>query len=182
MRVSRASHSKLGWRQPHKVLHSMMHRPANKVLSVALLTSLLAAPVADTKARSVLSADPLAVSSTCKQRGAAARPFVRTELFFGARKPDGSEVSRAEWVAFLDKVITPAFPDGLTVLTGTGRFRGSDGVAIEEKGMVLILLYPHAKRKNSGARIEKIRVAYKRDFLQESVLRVDDPVPVCVSL
>ncbi len=123
----------------------------------------------------------VAQSGPCSQPGVGAAPFVRTELFFGARKPDGTEVSESEWDDFLDKVITPEFPDGLTVLTGMGQFRGSDGIAIEEKGTVLILLYPRRARKESSKRIEKIRTAYKRKFRQQSVLRVDYPTPVCVS-
>ena len=156
-------------------------RLKNKLLVLALLAASLPPAPAYAKVLPSTAARGVAQSGACKQRGVAAVPFFRTELFFGSRKPDGNEVSETEWDDFLDKVITPEFPDGLTVLTGTGQFRGSDGIAIEEKGRVLILLYPRRTRKESGKRIEKIRVAYKREFRQQSVLRVDDPVPVCVS-
>ena len=76
----------------------------------------------------------------CTQRGFDATPFLRTELFFGARKPDGTEVSKAEWDQFLEKVITPKFPNGLTVLSGNGQFQSREGDVIEEKGRLLILL------------------------------------------
>jgi hypothetical protein len=129
------------------------------------------------------SASAIAVGQSypCKQRGFIATPFVRTELFFGARKQDGSEISEAEWDVFLENMITPEFPNGLTVLTGTGRFRGREGVAVEEKGKLLILLYPLRTRKDSSKKIEMIRAAYKRGFQQQSVLRVDDPAPACIS-
>ena len=39
--------------------------------------------------------------------------------------------------------------------------------------MLLILLYPDDVRRESSARIEEIRDAYKRIFQQESVLRTD---------
>jgi Protein of unknown function (DUF3574) len=147
----------------------------NKFLILTLLAAWVLAPAPPAAAGTV------ADGGTCKQRGFVASAFVRTELFFGARKPDGTEVSEAEWDAFLDRVITPEFPEGLTVLAGTGQFRGREGIAIEEKGKLLILLYPRRLRKQSGLKIEKIRTAYKRDFQQQSVLRVDDPAPVCVS-
>lgn len=108
-------------------------------------------------------------------------PFIRTELFFGTRKPNGFQVSMREWQTFLRQKVTPEFPDGLTVLTGAGQFRNSSGKIVREKSILLILLYPAPSQGVSGEKIEKIRDAYKRAFRQESVLRVDDPQPVCVS-
>ena len=78
-------------------------------------------------------------------------------------------------------MITPRFPDGLTVLTGYGQFLDSRGVIIQETSKLVILLYPEEERKDKGNRIEKIRECYKERFQQESVLRVDDPRPVRVS-
>src|SRR5215207_3250304 len=43
-----------------------------------------------------------------------ADPFLRTELFFGSSRPDGSMVTEAQFTQFLDQEITPRFPDGLT--------------------------------------------------------------------
>jgi uncharacterized protein DUF3574 len=81
---------------------------------------------------------------------------------------------------FLDAVVTPCFPDGLTVLTGKGQFRESDGQIVQETSFVLILLYPLDARTESNVKIEAIRTRYKDAFLQESVLRVDDPRAVRV--
>jgi hypothetical protein len=106
--------------------------------------------------------------------------FVRTELFFGTAKPDGV-VTDAEFRAFIDEVVTPRFPDGLTVLKGDGQFRGSDGVIVKEASFLLILLYPVETQRVSSRRIERIRELYKTRFQQESVLRVDDPRAVRVS-
>ncbi|MCM3871432.1 MAG: DUF3574 domain-containing protein [Pyrinomonadaceae bacterium] len=155
----------------------------NKFLVLTSIAASLLAPAEYVRGRPSPSAAVRAVaqSGACRQQGVGAAPFVRTELFFGARKPDGTEVSETEWDDFLDKVVTPQFPDGLTVLTGRGQFRGSDGIVIEEKGTVLILLYPRRARKESNRKIEKIRTAYRREFRQQSVLRVDYPAPVCVS-
>lgn len=106
--------------------------------------------------------------------------FVRTELFFGTAKPDGV-VTDEQFLAFLDAVITPRFPDGLTLLKGNGQFRGEDGVIIKEDSFVLILLYPLEDFRDSSRKINVIRERYKDQFQQESVLRVDDPFAVRVS-
>jgi Protein of unknown function (DUF3574) len=99
--------------------------------------------------------------------------FARTELFFGTAKPDGSEVSTEEFQQFVDDEITPRFPDGLTLLMGLGQFRGSSGEILQERSLLLILLYPVETGQDSSVKIEQIREAYKELFQQESVLRAD---------
>ena len=99
--------------------------------------------------------------------------FARTELFFGTAKPNGSEVTIGEFQQFVDDKITPRFPDGLTLLRGLGQFRGSNGVIVQERSLLLILLYPVETRQDSSQKIEQIREAYKKLFQQESVLRAD---------
>ena len=108
-------------------------------------------------------------------------PFIRTELFFGSERPNKPEVSDTEFKQFLDRQVTPRFPDGLTVLKGFGQFRESDGKIVQESSFVLILLYPRESLRDSSTKIEEIRKLYKDSFAQESVLRVDDPRAVRVS-
>jgi len=106
--------------------------------------------------------------------------FARTELYFGTAKPDGV-VTEAQFREFIDRAVTPRFPDGLTVLKGDGQFRGEDNTVVKEQSFVLILLYPFETFDESSKRIERIRTLYKDLFAQESVLRVDDPFLVWVS-
>lgn len=82
-------------------------------------------------------------------------------------------VTEDEWQNFLADVITPRFPDGFTVLTGYGQFRGSGGKIVRENSFVLIVLYPLKMRKSTSRKIEQIRRAYLKAFQQQSVLRVD---------
>ena len=126
-------------------------------------------------------AQAIAESRADSQKRVASIPFERTELFFGTAKPNGTAVTEEEWNRFLDEEVTPRFPDGLTVLSGIGQFRGSDGVIIQETSIVLILLYPEETRKSSSIKIEEIREAYKEAFQQQSVLRVDDRRPAKIS-
>jgi hypothetical protein len=94
-------------------------------------------------------------------------------LFFGSLKPNKTHVTNAEFRDFLKEVITPRFPEGLTLLTGQGQFRDASDEIIRERSRVLILLYPVAVRQESSKKIEEIREEYKWRFEQESVLRTD---------
>ena len=107
--------------------------------------------------------------------------YIRTELYFGLSKRDGTEVTSEEWKRFVDEEVTPRFPDGLTVVDAAGQFRMSSGEIAHEKSRMLILLYKKKDRQNSGAGIEAIRKAYCKKFDQESVMRVDLKQPVEVS-
>jgi Protein of unknown function (DUF3574) len=102
----------------------------------------------------------------------AAKPVARTELFFGLRKPNGTEVNNAEFQRFLDREVTPRFPDGFTLLSGNGQFKNARGAILKERSHLLILLYPIAA--NSNQQIEQIRKAYITAFQQQSVLRTDN--------
>ena len=107
-------------------------------------------------------------------------PFVRTELYFGTAKPSGV-VSEAEFLDFVDRHVTPRFPDGLTLIKGDGQFRNDGHTIVKEQSFVLILLYPYDALDEGLRRIERIRTLYKDEFDQQSVVRVDDPYIVWVS-
>ncbi|WP_310413697.1 DUF3574 domain-containing protein [Chamaesiphon sp. OTE_8_metabat_110] len=102
----------------------------------------------------------------------ASKPVARTELFFGLRKPNGIEVNNAEFQRFLDREVTPRFPDGFTVISGQGQFKDARGAILQERSKLLILLYPIAA--TSSQQIEQIRKAYITAFQQQSVLRADN--------
>jgi hypothetical protein len=107
--------------------------------------------------------------------------YYRTELYMGRSKPGGGLVTETEWQRFLAEVVTPRFPDGFTILNGTGQYREKSGKIISEPSQVLVFLYQKGKRKSSRAKIEEIRTAYIKQFAQESVLRLDFKTPVQVS-
>jgi hypothetical protein len=99
--------------------------------------------------------------------------FIRTELYFGRNIPKGGTVSESDWQKFVDEVVTPRFPDGLTVLDADGQWRGKDGSIAREESKVIVLLYPRKLRKEMNSKIEEIRAEYKRRFQQEAVMRID---------
>jgi hypothetical protein len=163
----------------------MMTELLTKKLPVlALVMTLLLGDAAYAKGRSTPhgSAQPVSRSRGDGKKRIATARFVRTELFFGSDRPDSPDVTEEQFRVFIDKYVTPEFPDGLTVLVGKGQFCcGAGGAIIQETSFVLILLYPFESAKESSENIEKIREAYKTEFKQQSVLRVDDPRPVRVS-
>ncbi|GAA1674303.1 DUF3574 domain-containing protein [Fodinicola feengrottensis] len=117
-------------------------------------------------ASSALDAVPAANAQT------ATNLYDRTELYFGSSKPNGGSVTPAQFDGFVDKDITPAFPDGLTLLTGRGQWKDDSGKIEKETSYVIIILYPVTDRAANG-KIEHIRTDYKKAFQQESVLRTD---------
>ena len=53
--------------------------------------------------------------------------MVRDTLYFGRNRPSGGPVREAEWLHFLNEIVTPRFPDGLTVVKATGQWRNAHG-------------------------------------------------------
>lgn len=101
-------------------------------------------------------------------------PYVETQLFFGTARPDGGPaVTDRQFMAFVDKEVTPDFPDGLTIQSGRGQWRDASGTIEKERSYELILLYPRTEARSSDRRIEEIRRAYEKTFGQEAVGRVD---------
>ncbi|MBD2434183.1 MULTISPECIES: DUF3574 domain-containing protein [Fischerella] len=107
---------------------------------------------------------------------ASTKTLIKDELYFGLSKPGGKTVSEVEWQLFLNRVITPRLPDGLTVMDVYGQYLDSSGKLTREKTKLVILIYENSQTKNQ--KIEEIIASYKRTFRQESVLRVTSSVKV----
>jgi len=95
--------------------------------------------------------------------------FVRDVVYFGRNRPDGGTVGDAEWQVFLDEVVTPRFPSGLTVVHATGQWKGQSGVVEQERSEMVTLL--HAGDDAARRAVAEIAAEYKRRFRQEAVLR-----------
>jgi hypothetical protein len=100
------------------------------------------------------------------------------QLLFGRAIGTQGEVSDAEWQDFLATVVTPAFPDGLTVYDTRGQWRdAATGAPERERSNVVTILLddPAASR----ARIDAVADAYKQRFRQDAVGIV--VTPACVA-
>jgi hypothetical protein len=98
-------------------------------------------------------------------------------LYFGAAKP-GGEVSAEEWQAFLETVVIPRFPDGLTWWRASGQWRPRSGEVRKEASIVLQIAHDDSRR--DAAPLRDIAAAYKSRHRQEAVLRTR--TKACVSL
>ncbi|WP_063783743.1 DUF3574 domain-containing protein [Streptomyces sp. WM6372] len=102
-------------------------------------------------------------------------PYQETTLYFGTERPGRASVAEQEFMGFLDREITPAFPEGLTILDGHGQWQRA-GKVIRETSYEVVLLYPEKEAEERSARIERIRQAYEDQYQQDSVGRSDDKV------
>jgi hypothetical protein len=91
------------------------------------------------------------------------------EAFFGRSAGGREVVAEADWARFMDEAVTPAFPDGLTVLDGTGQWRGRDGIA-RERSKLLVVALPGGTPAQAMERLAPVVAAYRARFAQESVM------------
>ncbi|WP_205951777.1 DUF3574 domain-containing protein [Pantoea stewartii] len=103
--------------------------------------------------------------------------MMKTTLWFGLSRPQGGNVSSLEWTHFIDKEVTPRFKSGLSVYDAEGQWLGENGQSAREKRKALVLVYQFDMESND--RVEALRTLYKKQFGQESVMRVD--TPACIS-
>ncbi len=117
-------------------------------------------------------------------QGDAAHPgqtkgWVDTKLYFGLGPVEHPEkgVSEVDWRGFLDREVTPRFPDGLSVLDVYGQWQGKNQTAPERlRSKILIIDYPDTAENRS--KIEAIRLAWKLKTGDQSVMRVTEPADV----
>jgi hypothetical protein len=86
-------------------------------------------------------------------------------LYLGEAIRGRADLTEPEWRAFLDQAVTPAIPDGFTVLDGSGAWRNpATGTTAREATKILIAALPDTP--DSLAAVNRIRAAYQADFHQ----------------
>ncbi len=98
--------------------------------------------------------------------------FIKTDLFFGRDIQNDGEVSESDFETFINNVVTPSFPDGLTIFDANGQFLNSTGTIIKEKSKNLSLFFDDTPKNQAS--IYDIVNKYTQQFNQESVLQVLD--------
>jgi hypothetical protein len=97
-------------------------------------------------------------------------PRIATLLFFGLGTNDGGQIAAGRFDAFVNLEIVTRFPDGFTLLDARGQWR-EGGIGYAEPSRVLLIVHePTVANEES---IEAIRNAYKQQFKQTAVLRMD---------
>lgn len=97
-------------------------------------------------------------------------------LYLGRLIGDTGMVSDSAWNVFLKDVVTPRFPNGLTVYRADGQWRDAKGSIIREPALVLELM--HVPDAATEARVAEVAEAYKKTFAQDAVMRVILPARV----
>lgn len=100
--------------------------------------------------------------------------MIRTELFFGLSKPDGSAITSVEWEGFVDEFVTPIFPQGLSIDDIDGQWRMETGEIVKEDSKSILILHDSSPEMNRA--INKIIEGYKERFEQEAVMRISTRV------
>ena len=132
----------------------------------------------------LLNASAQGVKTSSTLHGDAAHPahgmrWVDTRLYFGLGPADdpAKGVSEAGWREFLDREVTPRFPAGLSVLDVYGQWQGKGETAPERiRSKELIIDYPATAA--NAAKIEAIRVAWKKKTGDQSVMKVTESASV----
>ena len=120
--------------------------------AVALLLAL--APAASASAQIACRAD---------QKASAV-----VEMMFGRKIGERIGVTNAAWARFVDREITPRFPEGLSVVDAAGQWQDPvrKRVVREPSKVVTIVLRDSEKGQSE---IDAIAQAYKKQFRQQSV-------------
>lgn len=94
-------------------------------------------------------------------------PATVATLYFGRNIPGGGEVSERDWRQFLARVVTPAFPNGLTVSDGVGQWSDpvTHQIVAEKSKIVTIVIFADPA---STAKLARIRDGYRTMFHQDS--------------
>ena len=132
--------------------------------------------------RNTLSILLLALLASCGTMsglscGADGQLAVQELLYFGTETPSG-HVTPEAWTQFLSEIVTPRFPEGLSVWHASGQWRSASGEVIREPSYVLSLVHPDDSAPSKA--VQEIIASYKTRFQQEAVLRVKSYT--CVSL
>ena len=136
---------------------------------LAALAVVLAAACGGTGADETDAAPETTAPTVCPQ---GTEHWAEYRLYFG-RDRDGVEVvSDREWAVFIQDVVTPHFPDGLTVLDGQGQWQTIGGAIEGERSKVLVVLAP--LDSEAPAKLAVIANGYKGLFGQESVIQTID--------
>lgn len=99
---------------------------------------------------------------------AGQQPSLVAELTFGRDTGRRLGVSEVAWRRFLDREVTPRFPDGLTVVSAFGQWRDRrTGRIVREPSKLVMIVLPG--NPDDQARLEAIVSAYKRQFQQQAV-------------
>jgi hypothetical protein len=91
------------------------------------------------------------------------KPQQVAELMFGRKIGDRIGVSDSAWARFVDREITPRFPDGLTVIDARGQWRDPDRNRIVREPSKLVQIVLPGNEEDQQ-RLDEIAAALQSPF------------------
>jgi len=108
-----------------------------------------------------------------KGHGARGRWF-SSEIYFGRHFPGHGQISEQQFDRFLARVVTPAFPLGMTVYDAYGQMQHHSGQIVRQKTKVVVLVHDGSKANDEA--ISNIIAAYREEFGNPQVMLLTKPV------
>jgi len=99
--------------------------------------------------------------------------WVKSEIYLGLDRQAGGVVTQGEFADFLNKVVTPAFPAGLTVLDAYGQMQKADKAIVKQTTKVLLLV--HQKTKANSDAVQKVISSYRSGYGNPQVMYLQSP-------
>jgi hypothetical protein len=119
-----------------------------------------------------------AAAAVCR---APLEPWTEINLYFGSNIANGGLVSEQAFRRFLAEVVTPRFPDGLSILDVAGQFRSGTGAIVREPSKLLVILVPDAaavtKKVDQIIAVYKHNVAFIANLMESGVELVAVDMP-----
>ncbi|GGF84908.1 hypothetical protein GCM10007301_51110 [Azorhizobium oxalatiphilum] len=113
--------------------------------------------------------------------------LLQTQLFFALATPDGKGVSEQQFAQFMEEVIRPRFPDGMTVLdaSGQGKSTATAGGTSSTAGMLAMMhantklvILVHPNTPDALGKIGDIKAQYRSRFGGPDIFHLDFPVRI----
>jgi len=99
---------------------------------------------------------------------------IRLTLFFGRDRDGMAPVSDAEWRGFAANVLSRSFQAGFTETDGSGEWRNpKSGRLVREPSKIIDVV---TDQTGLAAKVETVTGIYRREFHQQSVGVVTEPV------
>jgi Protein of unknown function (DUF3574) len=128
---------------------------SDRWVSIAAAILLLLAPTIG------VAAEPV----TCSH---SQEPRIVVQLLFGRGKGDDGGITQADWSGFVANELTPRFPDGFTVIDGSGQWLNpQQGAIIKEESKVVEIVL--SSDTYDATKIDAVIDAYKHQFRMLSV-------------
>lgn len=93
---------------------------------------------------------------------------VSSTIYCGRNIPAGGQVTDAQFADFIDKVVTPAFPAGLTVFDAYGQMRTTAGQIVKQTTKVIVLVHDGSSKRMAA--VQNVIDSYRQQFGKPQVM------------